>query len=71
VNRQFHLLHFHYQALPVNNLLALALQDHLDEMAKLVWELASAQQFINEHSATSLQEIFFWGKGRLAEESPK
>ena len=47
---------------PVNDLLALALQDQLDEMAKLGWELVSAQQLIDEHSATTPQLIFFWGK---------
>ncbi len=47
---------------PVNDLLALDLQDHLDQMAKVGWELVSTQQLINEHSATTPQIIFFWGK---------
>ncbi|MDA8415244.1 MAG: hypothetical protein M0023_15835 [Desulfobacteraceae bacterium] len=47
---------------PVNDLLALDLQDHLDSMAKLGWALVSTQQLINEHSATTPQMIFFWGK---------
>lgn len=47
---------------PVNDLLALDLQDHLDSMAKIGWELVSTQQLINEHSATTPQMIFFWGK---------
>lgn len=47
---------------PVNDLLALDLQDHLDSMAKLGWELVSTQQFINDHSAATPQLIFFWGK---------
>jgi hypothetical protein len=47
---------------PVNDLLALNLQDHLDQMAKVGWELVSSQQFINEHSSTTPQMIFFWGK---------
>jgi hypothetical protein len=38
---------------PVNDLLALDLQDHLDQMAKVGWELVSTQQLINEHSATT------------------
>jgi len=46
---------------PVNDLLALDLQDHLDSMAKLGWQLVSTQQLINEHSATTPQIIFFWG----------
>jgi hypothetical protein len=45
---------------PVNDLLALDLQDHLDSMAKLGWELVSTQQHINEHSATTPQILFFW-----------
>jgi hypothetical protein len=47
---------------PVNDLLALDLQDHLDQMAKTGWELVSSQQLINEHSSTTPQMIFFWGK---------
>ena len=47
---------------PVNDLLALDLQDHLDSMAKTGWELVSTQQLINEHSATTPQMMFFWGK---------
>jgi hypothetical protein len=46
---------------PVNDLLALELQDHLDQMAKMGWQLISVQQLINEHSATTPQMIFFWG----------
>lgn len=49
---------------PVNDLLALDLQDHLDSMAKLGWEMVSSQQLINEHSPTTPQIIFFWGKER-------
>ncbi len=48
---------------PVNELLALDVQDHLDQMAKFGWELVSTQQLINERSATTPQMIFFWGKG--------
>jgi hypothetical protein len=47
---------------PINDLLALDLQDHLDQMARAGWELVSTQQLINEHSATTPQMIFFWGK---------
>jgi len=46
---------------PVNDLLALDLQDHLDQMARQGWELVSTQQLINEHSATTPQLMFFWG----------
>jgi len=47
---------------PVNDLLALDSHDHLDQMAKVGWELVSTQQLINEYSATTSQMIFFWGK---------
>ena len=47
---------------PVNDLLALDLQDHFDQMAGVGWELVSSQQLINEHSSTTPQMIFFWGK---------
>lgn len=47
---------------PVNDLLALDLQNHLDQMAKQGWELASSQPLINEHSTTTPQIIFFWGR---------
>lgn len=47
---------------PVNDLYALDLQDHLDQMAKLGWELISTQKLINEHSAATPQIIFFWGR---------
>jgi hypothetical protein len=50
---------------PVNDLLALDLQDHLDSMATLGWELVSTQQLINQHSATTPQMIFFWGKDEV------
>jgi hypothetical protein len=47
---------------PVNDLLALDLQDHLDQMARVGWELVNSQQLINEHSSTTPQMVFFWGK---------
>jgi hypothetical protein len=47
---------------PVNDLLSLDLQDHMDGMAKLGWDLVGTQQLINEHSPTTPQLIFFWAK---------
>lgn len=47
---------------PINDLLALDLQDHLDQMAKTGWELVSTQQLINAHYDAIPQIIFFWGK---------
>ena len=47
---------------PVNELLELDLQDHLDQMAKVGWELVNSQQLINEHSSTTPQMLFFWGR---------
>lgn len=47
---------------PINDLLALDLQDHLDSMAKSGWDLVGTQQLINEHSSTTPQLLFFWAK---------
>ena len=47
---------------PVNDLLALDLQDHLESMAELGWDLVGTQQLINEHSSTTPQLMFFWAK---------
>ena len=47
---------------PVNDLLELDLQSHLDSMAKFGWVLISTQRLISEHSSTTQQIIFFWGK---------
>ena len=47
---------------PVNDLLALDLQEHLDQMARVGWELAGTRQLVNDHSPTTPQIMFFWGK---------
>jgi hypothetical protein len=47
---------------PVNDLLALDLQDHLDQMATTGWELTTTQQLVNDHSSTTPQMIFFWSR---------
>lgn len=49
---------------PVNDLLALDLEAHLDQMSETGWELVNTQQFINEHNPTTPQIIFFWGKDK-------
>jgi len=46
---------------PVNDLLALDLQDHLDSMSRVGWELISTERLVDEHSATTPQLLFFWG----------
>lgn len=46
---------------PVNDLLALDLQDHLDSMSRVGWELISTEKLVNEHSTTTPQLLFFWG----------
>jgi hypothetical protein len=46
----------------VNEFLELDLQDHLDHMSKTGWGLNSARHLMNEHSATTPQMIFFWGR---------
>ena len=45
---------------PVNDLLALDLQDHLDSMSRVGWELVSTEKLIDEHSATTPQILLFW-----------
>jgi len=47
---------------PVNDLLSLDLQEHMDQMAMTGWELVSTSHLVNEHSATTPKIIFFWGK---------
>jgi hypothetical protein len=47
---------------PINDLLVLDLQDHMDSMAKSGWDLVGTQQLINEHSSTTPQLLFFWAK---------
>jgi hypothetical protein len=47
---------------PINDLLALDLQDHLDQMAKTGWELTNTQQLVNDHSSTTPQMIIFWSR---------
>jgi hypothetical protein len=47
---------------PVNDLLALDLQEHLDQMAKVGWELVSTQPLINTHYDATAQLMFFWGR---------
>jgi hypothetical protein len=47
---------------PVNDLLALDLEAHLNLMGQSGWELVSSQQLINEHSSTTPQIIFFWDR---------
>jgi len=45
---------------PVNDLLALDLQDHLDSMSRVGWELVSTEKLVDEHSATTPQILLFW-----------
>jgi hypothetical protein len=47
---------------PINDLLALDLQEHLDQMAKVGWELVSTQQLVNVHYDATARLMFFWGK---------
>lgn len=48
---------------PVNDLLELDLEEHLNQMAKVGWELVGTQHLINEHSSASPKMILFWSKG--------
>ncbi len=47
---------------PINDLLALDLQSHLDSMAKLGWTLISTEHLVKEHGSAAPQLIFFWSK---------
>ncbi len=49
---------------PVNDLLELDLEEHMNQMGKAGWELVSTQQLIREHSPTTSQMILFWGKDK-------
>jgi hypothetical protein len=53
---------FTTKSYPVNDLLALDFQEHLDSMARLGWNLVSTQQLMNGHSSPVAQMILFWGK---------
>jgi len=48
---------------PTNDLLALDLQAHMDQMAKVGWELISTQHLTEELKTTSPQLILFWVQG--------
>ena len=54
---------FSTRSYPTNDLLALDLQSHLDQMAKVGWELISTQHLINERHSGSPQLMFFWVQG--------
>lgn len=47
---------------PVNDLLELDLEEHLNQMGKMGWDLVSTEQLVNKHSKTTPQLLFFWGK---------
>lgn len=48
---------------PTNDLLELDLENHLNQMAEVGWELVCTQQLINEFKATTPQLLLFWVKG--------
>ena len=47
---------------PTNDLYELDLEEHMNQMAKVGWELVSTEQLIQEHNSTPPQLILFWGK---------
>ncbi len=49
---------------PTNDLLELDLENHMNQMAEVGWELVCTQQLINELRATTPQLILFWVKGK-------
>ncbi len=55
---------FSTKSYPTNDLLALDLQAHLDQMASVGWELINTQHLINERRSANPQMIFFWVQGQ-------
>ncbi len=51
---------FTTKSYPINDLLELDLENHMNQMAETGWELVCTQQLIKEYSTTSPQIIFFW-----------
>ena len=49
---------------PVNDLLELDLEEHMNQMGKGGWELVNTQQLIGERNPTIPKMIFFWGRVR-------
>ncbi len=47
---------------PVNDLLELELEEHMNQMGKAGWELVSTQELIHEYSPTTSQMILFWAR---------
>lgn len=48
---------------PINDLLELDLQNHLEQMSEVGWSLMSTQHLVQNHSETTPQIILFWSKG--------
>jgi hypothetical protein len=53
---------FTTKSYPTNDLFALDLQSHMDQMAKLGWDLVSTQHLIEEDNSKIPQMMFFWSK---------
>ncbi len=49
---------------PINDLLELDLEEHMNQMGKDGWVLVSTQQLIGEQSPTIPQIILFWNRGQ-------
>jgi hypothetical protein len=49
---------------PVNDLLELDLQNHLDQMAEFGWTLVGTQHLVPTHGETTPQMILFWSKDK-------
>ena len=47
---------------PTNDLYELDLEEHMNQMAKVGWELVSTEQLIHEHNSKTPLLLFFWGK---------
>lgn len=55
---------FRTKSYPINDLLELDLEEHMNQMGKGGWELVCTQQLIGEQSPTTPKMIFFWSRNR-------
>lgn len=49
---------------PINDLLELDLENHMNQMAEDSWELVCTQHLINEYSDATPKMLLFWVKGK-------
>lgn len=54
---------FTTKSYPINDLLELDLEEHMNQMGKDGWVLVSTQQLIGEQRSTIPKMILFWRRG--------